>query len=74
MAWLVVAAVIVLPFLVHVKRHGELADLYSGEAFAAFYCAGEAIDANRDGVILFSSRKAERIGSMVRLLDQLEDH
>lgn len=31
-----------------------------------------AIDANRDGVILFSSRSSERIASMVKLLEQLD--
>ncbi len=37
-----------MPILFHVARHRALPPVYSGEGFAAFYCAGAAVRERRD--------------------------
>ena len=57
--WLAVVLVALVPILGHVARHRSLPPLYSGEGFAAFYCAGEALRERRDPYALEPLRSCE---------------
>ncbi|MBD5605363.1 MAG: hypothetical protein IAI48_09770, partial [Candidatus Eremiobacteraeota bacterium] len=59
LAWLVAVVVIVLPIAVSLRRHHALGDVYSGEAFAVFYCAGEAVRERRDPYLVEPLRTCE---------------
>jgi predicted membrane protein len=58
-AWAIVVAIALLPLLVNAVHHRELPKLYTGEAYVAYVCGGEAVLERRNPYLVEPIRSCE---------------